>query len=75
MTLILVFLVLAVMSFGIRIYSRRINKSILDASDYFCSIAMVSMLYLKPFLNIIEVSKGLCVGLAVILWGGKIPQE
>lgn len=74
-TVIIVFLLLAVLTFALRIYSRRLNKTALDASDYFCTAALVRFIILRltsnHFTNIPEI---LDIGLVVVVWGGKIPQ-
>jgi len=42
MTILIIFMVIAVLTFALRIYSRRLHKNVLDASDYACLSALVS---------------------------------
>lgn len=42
-TVLIVFAVIAVGAFGLRIYSRRLKKASLDASDYTCLLGLVSV--------------------------------
>ena len=64
---------IAVLTFGLRIYSRRLHKNILDASDYTCLSGLVSSneiyVYLEQRLTVIKV---LDVGLVVTIWGGGL---
>ncbi len=41
-TIVIVFLFLALLALALRVYSRRLNEATLDASDYFCTAALVS---------------------------------
>jgi hypothetical protein len=43
MTVIIVFAVIAALTFGMRIYSRRLHKLAFDASDYTCLLSMVGV--------------------------------
>ena len=42
MTVIIVFYSLAVLAYGLRVYSRRLNRAALDASDQACFLGLVS---------------------------------
>jgi uncharacterized membrane protein YhaH (DUF805 family) len=42
-TVIIVFVVLAVLAFGLRVYSRRLHGAVLDASDYACLLGLVGV--------------------------------
>lgn len=40
--IIITFLVIAVVTYGLRVYARYLSKIALDASDYMCFLALVS---------------------------------
>jgi hypothetical protein len=42
-TVIIIFVVLAVLAFGLRAYSRRLHGAVLDASDYACLLGLVGV--------------------------------
>ena len=73
MTVLNIFVVIAVLIIGLRIYSRRLHKNILDASDYMCLSVFVSSneiyVYLEQRLTVIKV---LNVFLVVTIWGDGI---
>lgn len=41
MTIIIVFYSFAVLAYGLRVYSRRLNRAALDASDQACFLGLV----------------------------------
>lgn len=43
MTVIIVFAVVAVLAFCLRVYSRRLNRVAFDASDYTCLLGLVGV--------------------------------
>ena len=49
---LIVFLVIAYLACGLRVYSRRLGKSALDASDYMCFLAVVSTYNSATIFNI-----------------------
>jgi uncharacterized membrane protein YhaH (DUF805 family) len=74
-TVLIVFLIIAVLIFGLRVYSRRLNKAPLDASDYFCSVNLVSIVKLATNSHfLVNVLKVFDVGIVVMVWGCKAPH-
>lgn len=77
MAVIIVFAVLAVLAFGLRVYSRRLHRAVLDASDYTCLLGLVGVSYVAAKAlgqNADGLFQVLDMGLVVILWGGTPPQ-
>ena len=72
-TVLVIFVVIAVLTFGLRIYSRRLHKNILYASDYTCLSVLVSSNRIYVYLELrLIVIKVLDVGLVVIIWGSGL---
>lgn len=73
MTVLIFIALVAVLAYGLRIYSHRQNRASLDASDYTCLCGLVSdeksWILLEDLPRVLEV---LTIGLVVILWGSSL---
>ena len=68
---IIFFLFIAILACGIRVYSRRLNRNALDASDCMCFLALVRCSKPISMLKALLTVEILDIFLTAIIWGGK----